>query len=273
LGQPQQFRHGKFWNNFRDWAENILVAQSVQYGVTKSFEAADLVKHDEPGFYRVRRDASTGQDVPTRIGSLSEVPEGLSANVGVNGLLNDLAAAVRNMRDKIGGKGDFILEHNPTHGIFADLFEASWDKLGGRSNQSIRLADLLQRLDPKTSHLYLHSQGALIGLSALSELRSRGVRMEGLEVNFFGSAANEISARIIMGRVGAKLGQWQANTFDPVAQLVGLNAITGLAPQRALTAFIGSFFIWGSDTATRSPHTLQSGGYFGKIGQPLYHLP
>ena len=177
------------------------------------------------------------------------------------------------MRDKIGGKNDFYLEHNPTHGFFADLVEAAWDKLGGHSNQSIRLADLLQRLDPKSSRLYLHSQGALIGLSALDVLHDRGVRMDGLQVNFFGSAANEISARIIMGRVGANLGQWQANAFDPVAQLVGMNAITGLAPQRVVTALVGSFFIWGSDTSARSPHTLQSGGWFGSIGQPWYHFP
>ncbi|AHF90391.1 type IV secretion protein Rhs [Opitutaceae bacterium TAV5] len=220
-------------------------------------------KNAEHEFYRIDAD-------PNKPGlHLPEVKIPRSAITGdvkifENGILNDLNAAIKNGWEHYN-YDSFILAHNPTDGFIADIVETALGKLTGTSSLGRDLAGVLEQINPAGSSLYLHSQGAQIGMNALSHLASKGVSMAGLNVYGYGGATNLLTSRAIVKSVGANWAGWTINAFDAVPNIVGLNAV--FAPHRFITSLAAAPFLFSpTGHEVMSPHTWSTG-----IWDPFNH--
>jgi hypothetical protein len=180
-----------------------------------------------------------------------------SVRIFENGILNNLERGVANGLNHYDGQS-FILAHNPTRGALADMIETTLGKLTGTSSLGRDLAGVLSRIDSPTSSLYLHSQGAQIGMNALRSLAEAGGQAPGLGVFGYGGATHLTTSRAIVGSAGARWAGWTINGFDAVPNIVGLNAI--FAPHRFLTSLLASPLLFAPAGWERlSPHTWHDG--------------
>jgi len=173
-----------------------------------------------------------------------------------NGILNDLKQAVTHGLNHYDGQ-PFILAHNPTRGGLGDIIETALGKLTGTSSLGRDLAGVLGQIDPATSSLYLHSQGAQIGMNALKTLVESGGSACGLEVFGYGGATHLTTSKAIASSAGATWAGWTMNALDAVPNIVGLNAI--FAPHRFLTSLLASpLLLAPTGWEHLSPHTWQN---------------
>ncbi|MFM8618031.1 MAG: RHS repeat-associated core domain-containing protein, partial [Opitutaceae bacterium] len=165
---------------------------AVAYTVSQVVAGVDAWRHDTHQFYRVEvGGVDQTQRSITRIAS-SNI-EG-SVRIFENGILNDLDRAVTHGLNHFE-RESFILAHNPTRGGLADIVETALGKLTGTSSVGRDLAGVLGQIDPASSSLYLHSQGAQIGMNALKALVESGGSACGLEVFGYGGATHLTTSR------------------------------------------------------------------------------
>lgn len=238
---------------FKAGLRGAATGATVAYTVSQVVAGVDAWRHDTHQFYRVEvAGVDQTRQTITRVAS-SDI-EG-SVRIFENGILNDLERAVTHGLNHYDGRS-FILAHNPTRGGLADIIETALGKLTGTSSLGRDLAGVLGQIDPATSSLYLHSQGAQIGMNALKTLVESGGSACGLEVFGYGGATHLTTSRAITTSAGATWAGWTMNGLDAVPNIVGLNAI--FAPHRFLTSLIASPLLLAPTGFERlSPHTWQ----------------
>jgi hypothetical protein len=231
-------------------------SQAMGHHVGRGFsdwKEGRLDLYDVKGF-----DPISGDPVMHRISENSL--NGKSADIFLNGIRNDAERAAILGADKVG-KNAFTLAHNPTYSILADTVETGLGKLTGHSSTGNHLAEILLRLDSKNSSLYLHSQGAQIGMNGLQAVHRMGRSVGGLAVRGYGGATNILTSRLIVNSVRATWSGWTINPFDAVPNIVGLNAL--YAPHRFITSTLASPLLFAS--ARLSPHTMQYGSIWSNF--------
>ena len=131
-----------------------------------------------------------------------------------------------------------IVIHNPTHGLIADTFSTALEKFFGPSNVSKQTAEILSYRAERNipTHFVVHSQGAVMGTSALRllALDYGQHRWSNLKPEYHGSASNYYMARLSNALVG---GQWQGmknSSRDAVGIVLGLNSVNPLWIARSL---------------------------------------
>ncbi|MEY4089901.1 MAG: hypothetical protein RJB55_2172, partial [Verrucomicrobiota bacterium] len=148
----------------RSGLRGAITGAAVAYTVSQVVAGVDAWRHDTHQFYRV--EATKGDLVGNNVTRIARSEIEGSVRIFENGILNDLKQAVTHGLNHYDGQ-PFILAHNPTRGGLADILETALGKLTGASSLGRDLAAVLGQIDPATSSLYLHSQGAQIGMNAL----------------------------------------------------------------------------------------------------------
>jgi len=108
--------------------------------------------------------------------------------IGVNGILNDMDLAAKNIAEQTGGLNNDeggVLGYNPTHGALGDLLESGFDKLfdsfGVRSGTARDVNRFLEQVSQERGIESLtvagHSQGGLLLKRGLE-----GVKFEGMYI-------------------------------------------------------------------------------------------
>ena len=232
-----------------------VTGAAVAYTVSQVVDGIDAWKHDTHQFYRV--EPGSGNQIESMVKRVARDEVQGSVRIFENGILNNLERGVANGLNHYDGQS-FILAHNPTRGALADMIETALGKLTGTSSLGRDLAGVLGQIDAPTSSLYLHSQGAQIGMNALRSLAKAGGQAPGLGVFGYGGATHLTTSRAIVGSVGARWAGWTINGFDAVPNIVGLNAI--FAPHRFLTSLLASPLLLAPAGMERlSPHTWRDG--------------
>ncbi len=231
-----------------------VTGAAVAYTVSQVVAGVDAWRHDTHQFYRVG--APTGDLVGKNVTRVARSEIEGSVRIFENGILNDLNQAVKHGLNHYE-RESFILAHNPTRGGLADILETALGKITGTSSLGRDLAGVLGRIDPATSSLYLHSQGAQIGMNALKALADAGGSACGLQVFGYGGATHLTTSKSIVSWSGATWAGWTMNGLDAVPNIVGLNAI--FAPHRFLTSLLASpLLLAPTGLEHLSPHTWQN---------------
>jgi RHS repeat-associated protein len=232
-----------------------VTGAAVAYTVSQVVEGVDAWRHDTHQFYRVEPGA--GNQMRQSVTRLTREEIGGSVRIFENGILNNLERGVANGLNHYDGQS-FILAHNPTRGALADMIETALGKLTGTSSLGRDLAGVLGQIDAPTSSLYLHSQGAQIGMNALRALTESGGAVSELGIFGYGGATHLTTSRAIVASAGARWAGWTINGFDAVPNIVGLNAV--FAPHRFLTSLLASPLLLAPAGMERlSPHTWHDG--------------
>jgi RHS repeat-associated protein len=219
--------------------------------------------NQEATLYRVDGETST----PTKV-NIDEVKNGtLSGIPFINGMNNDLGQAITNGAARVGPGKDFYLAYNPTNGALADFLECGLDKLGGSSNISRSTSHILSKFNPASTQIYAHSQGTMIATNALSIL-SKSQSTTGFKLYAWGSAQNELSARLLLNPHGIQVAPMVNHPLDAVANIVGYNALIKPNPYRVISSFLASPLLFtGWKT---SPHGPPQGGVYLKYFPWIY---
>ena len=167
------------------------------------------------------------------------------------------------------GKDTYLL-HNPKNTALADFLECGLDKLSGQSRISKSTASLLAKFDPASTTIVGHSQGTMIATNALNIL-AESQSIEGFHMISYGSAQNEVTARLILSARGVSVGSFGNHPFDAVANIVGFNALTKPNPYRLFGSLIASPLLFTE--SYYSPHSRPWGGGFLKWAPWLYDTP
>jgi hypothetical protein len=232
-----------------------VTGATVAYTVSQVVAGVDAWRHDTHQFYLV--DPAGGNEIDTMVRRMNRDEIRGSVRIFENGILNDLERSVANGLNHYDGK-PFILAHNPTHGALADIIETALGKITGASSLGHDLAGVVQQIDTATSSLYLHSQGAQIGINALRSLAEAGGQAPGLSVFGYGGATHLTTSRAVVASAGARWAGWTINALDAVPNIVGLNAV--FAPHRFLTSLLASPLLLAPAGWERlSPHTWHDG--------------
>jgi hypothetical protein len=157
----------------------------------------------------------------------------------------------------VGAGKDFYLAYNPTNGPLSDFLECGLDKLGSQSEISKSTVNIFSKFNPSSTTIFAHSQGTMISMDALNIL-SRTQSISGITLRAWGSAQNELTARLFLGPMGVIVDPMVNHPLDAVANVVGFNALTKPNPYR----FFGSLFASPLLFADKpySPHSLPQGG-------------
>lgn len=210
--------------------------------------------------YRVWFDATTGEWHPELCDQFPK--EG--GFVGVNGVRNSVQRAARNLGRAAlqAGFGQFTLVYNPSQGLFADLREASQDVLGAGSAAGHCLSSWLREALTQGAEIMLvgYSQGAAIVNTAVSLLRDLPEEAARLIVCAFGAPISSTRFHANAHAIGATVGYFKVNHFDPIATVVGRNA-------RGVKSFIGSV-VRAPLLFTPSHSAHASDRYFPDVQQP-----
>jgi len=184
--------------------------------------------------------------------------------IGINGILNDLELAAKNVAEQTGGlnkkEGD-LMGYNPTHGALGDLLESGVDKVfglfGGRSGTARNLNAFLDRVSKEggISHLTIagHSQGALLLKRALPGVTFNQDNYKFLGIQMSGAPANAIKAHDVMikaGFIDDKKRVFQINRPDE-------NTLLGLPKTDFVADILGGNFQY-----SENPAAYQKGGWF-----------
>ena len=212
--------------------------------------------------YKVTGDPKTGVAKLTPI-SAKDIPK-KNAEIWVNGMANDPMPAA-----ELGlfhtGKSEFYMIHNPSNGGLSDLGECSVQKVGFRTQVADTTRDILKNFDLKTANITSHSQGTMILNNALRDLRSEGVDMKGVTLNYHGAAANVWRTRSLAKSIGGDINEFKGHALDPVHNIVGGNTLN---PARIVGSLLASPLVMNSDR-DKSPHS-KAEGQAAKIN-PMFH--
>lgn len=194
-----------------------------------SVDASSAVK-EKPGLYSIEKNSrGVWKANPKRVAKV------MTKFAAVNGMQNDLERAAGLMPTHIEdafGKSvkNFTLFHNPTDGFLGDLWESNRDKIGFGVSTPLakQLAAILKDAqdEDKSVSWVAHSQGGLIFTEAVRyHNRTRGTLLDNHAVKFHSGANNaRVSARILNKAGVKKVGPDNNHPFDPVPNLIGLNA-------------------------------------------------
>jgi hypothetical protein len=129
-----------------------------------------------------------------------------------------------------------IMIHNPTSGGIADTFQSIMEKLVGPSKVSLQVAQVLDYRAQKNTpaNIVLHSQGGVMGTSALFLLARSKVKWSNARVEHHGSASNYYVARLAAWRAGVRWGGMENHSRDLVGTVIGLNSINPLCVARSI---------------------------------------
>jgi len=124
----------------------------------------------------------------------------------------------------------FILIHNPSVSFISDITECVLERYVGYSRMAKGVASLITQkvlLNKNTVELILHSQGSLIGTSALNIISNdlRIGNLNNLVVEYHGSPVNILTAYHTVNSVGAKWGGMYNHQGDMVGVVLGHNSI------------------------------------------------
>ncbi|MGC4013390.1 MAG: FG-GAP-like repeat-containing protein [Luteolibacter sp.] len=196
--------------------------------------------------------------VPKQKIPLSTVKDGsLEGTIFENGMLNDLEKAIENGKLRVGPGKDFYLSFNPTNGPLPDLLECSLDRFAGQSDITRSTVDIYAKFKPASTVITAHSQGTMIATNALRILAQRQ-SIAGFRVYSWGAAQNELVAHLVLEPHGVYVGSYVNHPADPVANIVGLNALTKPNPYRMVSSLIA--FPLVTQGPEWSPHSLPLGG-------------
>jgi len=184
--------------------------------------------------------------------------------IGINGILNDLKLAAKNVAEQTGGlnneKGE-VLGYNPTHGALGDLLESGVDKVfglfGGRSATASNLNRFLDRVSKEGGirHLTIagHSQGALLLKRALPGVTFNQANYDFLGIQMSGAPADAIKAHKVMIDAGFE------NDETRIFQInrPGEKTLFGLPKTDFVADILG-----GNSKYSENPAAYQKGGWF-----------
>jgi len=160
--------------------------------------------------------------------------------VWLNGQSNplDRSELLATRHTRFGETYAVIVIHNDTNGLIVDTFSTALEKFFGPSNVSKQVAEILSYRAERNipTHFVVHSQGAVMGTSALRllALDYGQHRWSNLKPEYHGSASNYYMARLSNALVG---GQWQGmknSSRDAVGIVLGLNSVNPLWIARSL---------------------------------------
>ncbi len=272
---------GTFWGTF---TSSILTGASLGDAIVGSLKAGAIAAatafawqtaleyavnltnpNQEAALYKI--DGKTGE--VSQIDPSSITDGSLRGEAYINGMNNDLNYAKINGMLRTPGRDVYLL-HNPKNSAFADFLECGLDKLSGQSKIARSTARLLAKFDPSSTTIVGHSQGTMIATDALNIL-AESQSIEGFHMISYGSAQNEITARLILSPRGVTFGNFANHPLDAVANVVGFNSLTKPNPYR----FIGSLFASPLlfTESYYSPHSRPWGGGFIKWAPWLYDTP
>jgi len=140
----------------------------------------------------------------------------------------------------------FLLTHNSTDGVIADLTECALEKLAGQSNASKQITSLMAKRAELNMDTFwiMHSQGTLMETSALRSLhQDYGVNnWSNLKVRYHGSPTNYMTARYQARKVGAKWGGMKNHPGDAVGIVLGMNTVSKIIATYAILKSPSLFF-------------------------------
>jgi hypothetical protein len=235
------FQPGKVMDNYYDSASNLMqpvidpyYSVKAGYDTWKSGCRGALLEH--------KYDESEEQWATSNL-SAKEFINSPFGNVFTNGMMNDENSALslgeqhtNKMINEKMSTNPFLLTHNPTSGFIEDLTECALEKLIGQSNVSRQISSLMVKKAEQNQSVrwFMHSQGTLMGTSALRSLANDHNIMSwsNLEVEYHGSPTNYYTARYNAWKVGAQWGGMQNNPGDAVGNVFGFNT-----PNRGAVAY------------------------------------
>ena len=177
--------------------------------------------------------------------------------LSINGILNDLDAAVQNglnnVREFFPGTSTFNLLHNPSEGFVRDISETFADKLGLTTDIAKQTAGVLQSAQASGQSLTVvpHSQGGAITASAVDFVNSTGGgALSNISIACFACANNNAVSGATYAQAGITNVQTRASSIDAVPNIIGLNG----NPLEIVGSLLAAPLLLGPPSV--SPHTL-----------------
>lgn len=134
-----------------------------------------------------------------------------NGNILTNGILTSEADAMN-----LANTYKMPVFYNPSHGLIADLTEATLQKFTMTSAIGRQLGSIALQSGVSVK-LLAHSQGALtVGNAFMKIALSGGKLVSGSTAEFYGSADNAIAAKLFAKLAGASLKRFSSNIFDPI---------------------------------------------------------
>jgi hypothetical protein len=203
-----------------------------------------LDKMEKVALYRVKRNSQGMFEVQSKVDKVT------TPFAAVNGQSNNLTKATwlmaQHLEYQFGRVDEYTLFHNPSIGTLGDTWESFRDKIGFTTPVTKVFAKTLeetQRSGNKTQWI-AHSQGGAIfsegvryllnGSSsyAINKLQLNGIRnpekgslLNAHSVAFHGNANNNLRTKPLMTRAGVNVLQPQANDYDFVHNVIGMNTL------------------------------------------------
>jgi len=209
--------------------------------VTNAF--LQKAKQEKPGLYHVKFDPKRGWSKE----NCQKTDKIKTKHAAVNGMLNDHEKAVWLMASHVkhayGSITEYTLFHNPSDGAKSDLWECSQDKVGNSSGLAIQLAEHLRQAQSDDNDIswVAHSQGGLIfseavryhlngnskwaitgGFNGAFSKKFRN-SLDKHTITFHSSGSNHLRSEMLCKRAGITVLPSQANRFDGVNKIAGLN--------------------------------------------------
>ncbi|AZZ92666.1 hypothetical protein EUZ85_18820 [Hahella sp. KA22] len=249
-----------------------IVISSI--GINKDAVGSKIPSSNESAqLYEVQRKNRVRYHEKTSVADLKEIEnswgfpvptvEIKTEHAAVNGMLNDLNKATWLMGTHLDTAywGDspeqYTLFHNPTQGVFIDLFECVQDKIS-TSKVCRHLASVLtdcQRKGRKVKWI-CHSQGGIIFTRAVELVNDMGISLQGHKVVIHAGGNDRDRAIEAFKKAGIEVIDIDRDSpFDMVPNLAGGKDRSWSSFKRCLrfTLYVAGF---GDRPMQTSPHTL-----------------
>ena len=210
-------------------------AAFLEYGLPAISNS--LNPNSEAHFVEYEGDPQSNRVFDSRVVEPEDVHDTTFVLTGVNASTKEQAAQVALSQT---GRASGTAIWNPSNKWFADFVETAADNFSHNPTNIARsVGGLLSHFDLSKITIIAHSQGASILNAAVEYLDHQGTSVAGLTVSYNGGAVNSLLTRREFARLGIGLQDFKVNPFDPVPNIVGMNAITGLRPWRIITSILG----------------------------------
>lgn len=229
---------GTRWLGVNSWNATTYIPYNAALGI------GDWLNEDITGVYLVTYDDMNQFDFRAqRIGgienNLSELlnkPEYDAVEaIWLNGQLNNefRSELLATVHTPFSTKKSVLVIHNPSTGGVADTFQSAAEKLLWSSKISRQVAQILATRANRNipTHLYFHSQGAVMGTDALrllgrpTWLGGYGVDWSNAKAEYHGSASNYYVARMYTALAGVEWWGMENDYRDGVGMCLGLNTV------------------------------------------------
>ncbi len=185
--------------------------------------------------------------------SLEAIPIASDAVVEIDGLFVNGQGVHRDLAiqkgiQQLNASGEFILFHNPTHGLIADTVESALGKITNTSSISRQLAGFLKTNARVLSTVTAHSQGSIIVSNALRQVGKNALTTNTI-INFNGAAVGRHLHTRVSDFSGATRGYYNAHFLDAVPNVIGMGTFN---PLKILLSGLVSPFLF----TKLSPHSV-----------------